>query len=188
MPSSDGPGAGGPGAAPKRRIDRVLDPAYVDGIGARSVEELRAMSAECGELETELSYVRRLAQGRIDILAAEAERRAAGGSLTGAASDEELVRALSEILADGPRSDPTDSRITANLAPSMAIEWRRGLERLVADSTLVDLANLDDRELAEVRSQLAQLEVEVSGTRHALHQVVDVVERELAQRLAVGRS
>ena len=39
------------------------------------------MDHECAEIETELSYVRRLAQARIDIIQAEVDRRAAGGSL-----------------------------------------------------------------------------------------------------------
>src|SRR5207244_11375124 len=57
--------------------------------------------AECTELETEVSFVRRLAQGRIDILDAERDRRASGGSL------EDLIGSLSKILADeGPRPTP----------------------------------------------------------------------------------
>ena len=53
------------------RSSRVLDPAYLDGLDDRSVDELRAKHAECLELETEVSYVRRLTQARIDILEAE---------------------------------------------------------------------------------------------------------------------
>ena len=52
------------------------------------------MDEECREVETELSYVRRLAQARIDIIRAEIDRRAAGGSLG------DLIAALPEILAD----------------------------------------------------------------------------------------
>jgi hypothetical protein len=174
---------------PPRRIDRVLDPSYLEGLGARPLDELRAMRDECNELETELSYVRRLAQGRIDILGAETERRAAGGSLAGSANDQELVAALTDILADhGPRADPADSRLSARLAPSMEIQWKRGLERLLSDATLVDLANLGDDELAESREQLGELETVVSATRRALHAVTDAIERELAARLAVGQS
>ena len=62
-----------------RRIDRILAPEYLDGLDGRRLDELRAMEREALEVETEISYVRRLAQGRIDILAAESDRRAAGG-------------------------------------------------------------------------------------------------------------
>jgi hypothetical protein len=173
---------------PKRRVDRVLDPAYLEDLDARSLEELRAMKQVCAEIETEFSYVRRLAQGRIDILVAEAERRASGGSVTGARSDEDLVATLTEILADrGPRADPAATRLSDQLAPSMDIQWKRGLERLVSDSTLVDLPSLSDAEIAEALAQLRELESQVSATRRSLHEVIDTVERDLAQRLAVGQ-
>ena len=64
-----------------RRIDRILAPDYLEGLNGRSLDELRTMERDVIEVETEMSYVRRLAQGRIDILAAEADRRAAGGAL-----------------------------------------------------------------------------------------------------------
>jgi hypothetical protein len=169
--------------APQRRIDRILDAAFLDDLSARSVDEVRAMKAECEEVETEYSYVRRLAQGRIDILVAEVERREAGGSLG------DLVDALPRILADsGPRAPVAQSRLSAQLAPSMEIEWRRGLERLVSDATLANLPLLSDAELAEALEQLRELEAQTSATRRSLHEVIDVVERELAQRLAVGQA
>ncbi len=59
------------------------------------------MHAECLELETEVSYVRRLTQARIDILEAEIGRRERGETM------EDLIRALPTILADtGPRAAP----------------------------------------------------------------------------------
>src|ERR1044072_2438880 len=62
---------------------------------------MAAIKTECTKLETEVSFVRRLAQGRIDILDAERDRRASGGSL------EDLIGSLSKILAaDGPRPPP----------------------------------------------------------------------------------
>ena len=83
-----------------RRIDRILSHGYTDDLDARSVDELHAMERESLEVETEISYIRRLAQGRIDILEAERDRRAAGGTLG------DLIARLPEILADeGPRSD-----------------------------------------------------------------------------------
>ena len=85
----------------RRRIDIVLEPEYLDGLASVSDDDLQAMHEECMELETEVSYVRRLAQARIEILNAERERRATGGSVA------DLIAALPKILADpGPRPDP----------------------------------------------------------------------------------
>jgi len=172
----------------QRRIDRVLAPAYLDGLDDRSLDEVRAMERECTEIETEVSYVRRLAQARIDILEAEIERRAKGGSLSGL-SDGDLAAALQEILVDdGPRRPPASTRLPDPLAPSMEITFNRGLERLVSDATLVNLPTLSEEELQTTLAQLRELESEVSSTRHLLHTVMESLQRDLAQRLSVGQA
>ena len=63
---------------PTERIQRLIDPAFVATIDARPLEELRAMKTECNDVENALSYRRRLAQARIEILEAEHERRERG--------------------------------------------------------------------------------------------------------------
>lgn len=129
------------------------------------------------ELETEISYVRRLAQARIEILTAEQQRRATGGSVA------DLVAALPQILADsGPRSAPAASRLTRHLAPAPAIEWTRGRESLIVDDTLANLPTLTDESLTATIGELRELEQEVSDRRRALHVVVDGLEAELARR------
>src|SRR5215472_12839725 len=64
----------------RRRIDRVLDPAYTAGVAERPLAEVRGLRDEAAQEETDLSYVRRLLHGRIDIVRAEQERRATGDS------------------------------------------------------------------------------------------------------------
>ncbi len=128
----------------RRRADVILEPSYVEGLGDKTIEDVRAMHEECMEVETEVSYVRRLAQARIDIVQAELDRREAGGTIG------DLVAALPQILADeGPRGDPVTSRLPRHLAPAPAIEWKRGLERLITDATLVEPADV-------VRSRAAE--------------------------------
>ncbi len=170
----------------QRRIDRVLDPEYLNDLDARSIDELRAMDHECAEIETELSYVRRLAQARIDIVQAEIDRRAQGTSL-GGLSDEDLAAALKDILVDdSPRPNPAGTRFADPETPAASIEFKRGLERLVSDATLANLPTLSDAELQTTTAQLRELEHEVSEKRTALHGVMDTLTRDLAQRLAVG--
>jgi hypothetical protein len=167
----------------QRRIDRVLDPAYVTEIPSCSLDDLRARHSECLEIETEVSYVRRLAQARLDILRAELDRRAAGGSVG------DLIAALPQILADsGPRASVTESRLPRHLAPSMDIKWNRGLERLVFDGTLANLPTLSDDELRATIDQLTTLERELSERRRALHGVIETIELDLAGRHKVGRT
>src|SRR5262245_27952378 len=134
-------------AEPQERSSRVLDPAYLEGIEERAVDELRAMHAECLELETEVSYVRRIAQARIDIVEAELDRRARGGSL------EELIESLPQILADpGPRGDPATSRLPMQLAPEQESEWAPRLAEV--ETVLADLPGLSEDQLRAALDRL----------------------------------
>jgi hypothetical protein len=168
--------------AHERRLDVMLSPSYVEGLSGRTVDELWALHEECLDVETEVSYIRRLAQARIDIIEAELDRRIRGGSVG------DLIAMLPEILTDeAPRPSPATSRLSQRLAPSMAIEWRRGLEHLITDTTLLNLPTLPDEELRATLEQLHQLEQEVSERRRALHPVIDLLEIELAQRHKAGQ-
>lgn len=167
----------------QRRVDRVLEPGYVDDRASCSLEELRSRHSECLEIETEVSYVRRLAQARLDILRAELSRRAAGGSVG------DLIAALPQILADeGPRAPVTESRLPRHLAPSMDIKWNRGLEHLAFDETLTTLPTLSDADLESRIEQLSTLERELSERRRSLHRVIEAIELDLASRHKVGRT
>jgi hypothetical protein len=95
----------------------------------------------------------------------------------------DLVASLPAILSDPvPRSDPTNSRLPRLLAPSMAIEWKRGLEYLIADATLVNLPGLSEDELRSTMDLLRRLEEDVSARRRELHGVMDQIEAEVVTR------
>ena len=49
-------------------LDDVLDPGFLDGISALPIDEIRLRRRQASELEVDLSYLRRLVQGRLDIL------------------------------------------------------------------------------------------------------------------------
>lgn len=158
------------------RSARILDPAYLAGLDDRSDDELHAMHAECIELETEVSYVRRVTQARIDIVAAEIDRRARGGSL------EELIESLPQILSDqGPRGNPASSRLPMQLAPEQDSEWEPRLA--VFEATLADLPSLSPAALDEALDGLRVFEREVSDERRALFAVIDRIDHVLAERL-----
>lgn len=159
----------------------MLEPAYLDGLSDRTTDEVQKLHEESLDVETELSYVRRLAQARIDIVEAELDRRAEGGTIG------DLVAALPDILAReaSPRSEPAKSRLPQRLAPDPDITFQRGLERLVTDSTLVNLPSLPEPELRSTLEQLHQLEDEVSGQRRGIHDVINLIEAEITARYKV---
>jgi hypothetical protein len=106
-----------------------------------------------------------------------------GGSVS------DLVAMLPEILSDDhPRPDPASSRLPQRLAPSMSIEWKRGLESLIADATLMNLPTIADEDLRVTLDQLGELERDVSRRRRALHRVIDGIEADLTARHKVGRA
>jgi hypothetical protein len=167
----------------RRRIDLMLDPGYLDGLAERPIDEVREMHEECLDVETEVSYVRRLAQARMEIVNAELDRRERGGSVS------ELVAMLPQILADDhPRPDPASSRLPQKLAPSLRTEERRAPESLVADATLVNLPTIPADELRATLEQLAQLERDVSRRRRAMHAVIDTIKADLTARLQVDNA
>jgi hypothetical protein len=161
---------------PRDRSTRVLDPAYLEDLEAHPVEELRSMHAECLELETEVSYIRRLTQARLDILEAEIERRSSGQSM------EQLIESLPQILADsGPRGNPASSRLPMQMAPEQESEWAPDLEEF--DGVLTNLITLTETELHDAIAGLRSLEREVSDQRRELHGVIDRIDHSLAAQL-----
>ena len=159
------------------RSAKVLDPSYVADLGSREISDLRVMHGECLELETEVSYVRRLSQARIDILEAELARRATGGSL------EDLIKALPQILADsGPRGNPAKSRLPLQMAPEQESEWAPQLGK--SEALLANLPSLSEDELHESIAGLRSLERDVSDQRRQLHGVIDQIDRVLANQFS----
>lgn len=162
-----------------REIERLLHPAYLDGLPARDPDELRAMRAEAQRVEAKLSYLRRLVQGRLDIVSAELERRAGGaapGDLSG------LVDRLPEILADRGRA-PGPGRLPTNLVPPDDDDLTAELDGV---SNLASLPDLSVEQLEEVSERLKTLERTVSARRRAMFGVIDALQAELASRYEHG--
>jgi hypothetical protein len=165
-----------------RRIDRVLAPDYLERIGGFSMAELRTYRDEALQEETDLSYIRRLVQGRMDIIAAELERRDGGG--TGS-----LIDALPGILADDRERAPAHGLGRhAVVEPSRAEEHRRYVEQLVADVDLSDVSAREPAELMTVLEALRDEEEDLSEKRHKVQRVVDACSAEVTRRYRDGEA
>jgi hypothetical protein len=164
-----------------RRIDRVLAAGFLDRLSEISLDELRAMRTDAEQEETDLSYLRRLLQGRLDILRAEVSRRSGG---EGGAS---LLDLLPGILADdGGQAAPHGLGRHAPTEPSRADLHRRYVEALVADVNLSDPTGHDDESLARVLEVLEREEVTVSSNRRAVQEVMDRCSAEITRRYRDG--
>jgi len=167
-----------PMAGGRRRVDRVLDPTFVEGLADISMVELRARRKEAEQEEVDLSYLRRMLHGRMDIVQAELARRESS-------EDVSVVDSLVSILSDGPRSTYGSGR-HATATPSRMSERRRGVEVAISDAEASDIEARSIGELVLVLEMLRGHESVVSQTRREVQTVMDTLSAELAGRYRDG--
>jgi hypothetical protein len=167
-----------------RRIDRVLAEDYLDQLQEAPLAEVRALRTEAEQEEVDLSYLRRLVQGRIDIVRAELNRREGGGAGGGGG----LVESLADILADEPRAPARGLGRHSTVEPSRADSHRRYVEALVADVDLSDVANRSSDELAHSMRTLSEEEQTLSRKRRAVQAVMDACSAEITRRYRDGEA
>jgi hypothetical protein len=161
-----------------QRIQHLVDPAYSSDLAEHGLHDLREMRAECNAVEMAVSYTRRLAQGRFEILSAEQARRKAGGSVG------DLVADLPRILGEERgRSSAANARLVETAEPKIEIDWGPQ-SHLIADDSLANLDHIGDDDLAKTLVELSDFERELSTYRHSLHVVLAGLEREIAGRAA----
>jgi hypothetical protein len=165
-------------------LERVLADDYVGDVTALSMDELRAKRAECQGLEVGLSYRRRLAQGRLDIVAAERRRRTEGAP---APSDDDLVHELAATLADRSRP-PGNGRLPQFMAPDAEGVDTSDLDDIARPGALARITEATDDELADLVEQLSTYEAVVSKHRRSLHERIDALQAEITRRYRTGEA
>jgi hypothetical protein len=169
------------------RIAAILAPGYLDGVTSVTIEEIRARRAACQAVEVSLSYLRRLVQGRLDIVLAEVHRRDEG------APEEDLhslVERLPEILSDHVHA-PGNGRLSTFMAPGdtdLDDELLKQLDDIVDAERLATLPALTDERVRGLVDELTTLERSVSGQRRALHERIDALQEELVRRYRTGEA
>ncbi|MYU35323.1 MULTISPECIES: ABC transporter substrate-binding protein [unclassified Streptomyces] len=147
--------------------------------GGLRLPDLRSRRRDAQRDEADLSYVRRLVQGRIDILRAELARRAGHRS--------PVVDRLSEILADTPSVHRSSVRHVTLTTPR-SDEYRRLAADTLAEVGLSDLGARTDDELLAAMGRLVRYEQQVSRRRHRLQRTVDDCSAEIARRYRDGEA
>jgi hypothetical protein len=165
-------------------FERVLADDYIGDVTTLDMAELRSKRAECQALEVGLSYQRRLAQGRLDIVAAERRRRAEGGEPP---SHDDLVRTLAATLAD--RGRPAgNGRLPQLMAPDAEDVDTGELDAIVGAGSLGSLPDASDDDLVEMIEALSAYEHDVSARRHSLHERIDALQAEITRRYRTGEA
>ena len=159
-----------------RRIDRIRDDSYLDGLADLSLDHLRERRDECLAEREYLSLLRRLVQGRAEILTSELQNR-------GTDDTTPLLERLTGILAgDEPQSSARGEAVRVGLPEEEMLLARRRVERLVADAAISDPTSLDDGALADAVERLTTEEANVSEARGAVIAVLDTLQDELKRR------
>ncbi|MGW4087568.1 RsiG family protein [Streptomyces sp. NPDC004822] len=145
-----------------------------------SLPELRTLRRDAQSDEADLSYVRRLLQGRIDILRAELARRSPAGAAA-------VVDRLPEILTDAPARHRSSAR-HVTLGTPQSEESRRLASEMLAEVELSDLQARTDVELTAAMGRLVRYEQQVSRRRQRLQRTADECGAEITRRYRDGEA
>lgn len=182
--TAQAPGPGLPGALlrpPRQRGSsrhEVIAPQQPALCGL-SLPELRTLRRRAQQDEADLSYVRRLLQGRIDILRAELTHRTDPSS--------PLLDLLPEILADAPSRHRSSARHVTVGTPQSE-QYRKLAEDMLAEVGLSDLTARTDEELHQAMARLVRYEQQVSRSRQTLQGTADDCSKEIARRYREGEA
>ena len=164
--------------------DRFLADDYLGDLSARPIEDIREMRDECRAIEDKASYLRRMIQGRLDIVAADLRRRADGGSPVDLGT---LIEQLPDILSDKGRAGGP-GRLPSGLVQPDDEGLTAELDRVAGPDVLGHLPELPDEAVAELARSIGELERQVSDRRRGLFSRIDALNGELARRYGTGEA
>ncbi|MDL5202387.1 aerial mycelium formation protein [Streptomyces sp. ALI-76-A] len=174
---------------PVQRTDSPVlptDPPEHD-LAVLSLPELRTLRRDAQRDEADLSYVRRLLQGRIDILRAELARRGPTSVVAVGAEVASVVERLPEILTDAPARHRSSAR-HVTLGTPHSEEYRLLAAEMLSEVELSDLAARTDLELSTAMRRLVRYEQQVSRRRQRLQRTADDCSAEIARRYREGEA
>ena len=169
---TDTPVAGG-----KRRIDQVLAEGFTDDLDELGTDEVRRRRDLARSEREYLSFLRRLLQGRRDILRDEQDRRR-----TGAPPRSGVDRVIS-ALSEGSRGPSRGEAPVIAVPDDEIMIARRRVERLASDARLSDLERLSDEEIEEAIARIEEEERTVSESRGRVMDAHDRLQEEMKVRL-----
>ena len=164
-------------------LERLFAPDYLEGLPGRSMEEIRAMRDECQDAETAVSYLRRVAQGRLDIVHVYLNE----GPEDGAADLNKIVERLPEIIGAGPPRPPGPGRLPASMGPDLRHEdLTDSIDAVLDGAGIGELPTMDRAGLQDIADRLGAIEAEISDNRRSLHERIDKLQGEIVDRYKRG--
>ena len=144
-----------------------------------SLEELRDVRARLQHEDDVVSYARRVAQARLDLVHAETQRRESGDRNVDLSSELRVV--LSQHLTGGPARPPrpTDDLSDDPLSQELDAIW---------DFSFSRLEELSAEELGTLADKLREYEQRVSADRRDRFERLDTLSAELVRRYREGEA
>jgi Mg2+ and Co2+ transporter CorA len=165
-------------------VERVLDEDWMGDLPSRPIDDIRAMRDEVRAVEDKVAYLRRIIQGRADIVAADLRRRSEGGSPIDL---DTLIEQLPDILSDkGSGGGP--GRLPSGLMAPDDTDLTIEIDRVAGPDELGHLADLSDDAVAELARDIGELERRTSAARRGLFGRIDALNGELARRYGSGEA
>ncbi len=177
----------GPGtiAVVSAALDRLVPASDAGPLEAVAVGELRQRRNVLQHTEQTLSYLRRLVQGRLDIVLDERHRRAEGAASRDLRTlVDDLPKILSEHISGSGRGAIPD----VTLPEGDLDDFLDELDRIVGADRLGSLGECTDTEVAAVVDALSDLERQVSHYRRELHGAIDSLQEEIVRRYKSGEA
>jgi hypothetical protein len=162
-------------------VDALLAPAFLEDVATRPMSDVRRLRRQAEQEEVNLSYTRRLLQGRLDIVRRELQRRAEHDGRS-------LVDLLPEILAEKGRGPAHGLGRHQTVQPSAPEENESWVNALTPGTDLSAVTELPDAELESAARALAAAEKELSERRRGVQTVMDGLAGELGRRYRDGEA
>ena len=145
-----------------------------------TLAEIRAQRSALQGEEDAISFVRRLAQGRLDLAQDEERRRASGGDAPTESLAERLADVFGQQHGGGSARPPRETNIPAD-HPLV-----QELDAVCAQYQFESMENLADKDLSELINALGMFEKTCSQLRHELFDKIDSLTAELVKRVREG--
>ena len=187
----------------EKDIDHLLEPELTSELGGVPLAELRARRVACDQAEGALSYVRRVLQGELDIVAAELAARSRGvrGDTGRLIEDLPAILSGSGVVTPAPQRAHEPRLTIAGVSEGWSEQNELDLEELAVELLSAEMkddparqpllpgANLGafgDEELRALAESLLAAETNVSSRRRVLHDQIDRLQAEIVDRYKVG--
>ena len=170
-----------PARAGGAAVDALLEPAFLETATTQPMAEVRRLRRDAEQQEVNLSYTRRLLQGRLDIVRREVQRRAEDDGRS-------LVDLLPEILAEKGRGPAHGLGRHQTVQPQAPEDYESWVNSLTPGIDVSAIATLTDAKLEKAARALAEAEVELSERRRGVQQVMDGLAAELGRRYRDGEA